>query len=476
MKKLKWAVLLSLALLLVAGDAAARGNVIQGDINKAVESLEIPRGTTVNGNVTVNMGEIEILGTVNGNVDSNMGQVTVHGEVNGSVEANMGQVVIIGSVSGDVVARMGEVIVEGVVGGNVKAELGAVRIRGTVAGDVESGLGELRIPGEVLGNVTSRGKNVIITGTVRGDVTLTRGIVELGPESEVDGMVFVKQGMVKVAGGSRAGSVEVDEELSEAEIDRMFRSDGYHFRGFDDFEGIGDILETVFDGIGRAFNNIRLPRGSIFREGWRVFPRTSWFGWPGHVARGLLNMVVLLALSALTFSLFPRQVQSAGRAVLSQPGAVIGWGLLAVVLAIPLMILLAITIIGIPLIFVEILALALAGIFGYTALSRLVGEKIVGAASAGTVNPLGMIALGVLILGAISMVPRAGSLFSLLIFVLAVGAALATRFGSLSPDPAGGAAAPASTVPASPAAERGAETVSTEQPEEEKREVEEEEM
>ena len=55
---------------------------------------------------------------------------------------------------------------------------------------MDSGLSELRIPGEVLGNVTSRGKNVIITGTVRGDVTLTRGIVELGPESEVGGRVY----------------------------------------------------------------------------------------------------------------------------------------------------------------------------------------------------------------------------------------------------------------------------------------------
>ena len=437
MKKATWALLLSLALLLLAGSAAAQENIIEGDINKAAGSLEILRGTTVNGNVTVNMGEVLILGTVNGKVNSNMGQVTVHGEVNGSVEANMGQVLITGTVSGDVVARMGEVIVEGAVGGNVKAELGAVQIRGTVAGGVDSGLGELRIPGEVLGNVTSRGKIVNITGTVRGDVALSRGIVELGPESEVGGRIYVEEGMVKAAEGARAGSIEVVEELSEAEIDRLFRSHGYRFHGLDDLEDIGGILATVFERIGSAFSNIKLwPRG------WRVYPWISPFSWPGHVARGLLNMVVLFALAALTFSLFPRQVQSAGDAVISRPGAVIGWGLLALVLAVPLMILLAITIIGIPLIFVEMLALALAGILGYTGLSWLVGGKIVGAASASPVNPLGAIALGVLILGAISMVPLAGSLFSLVIFVLAVGAALATRFGSLGPAPTGGPPAP----------------------------------
>lgn len=431
MKRFRWALLLCLALLLIAGGAAAGEDVIDGDINKAAGSLEIPFGRTVNGNVTVNMGEVEILGTVNGNVDSNMGQITVHGEVNGNVEANMGQVLILGSVSGDVAARMGEVIVDGAVGGNVKAELGEVKIRGTVAGNVDVGLGELRIPGEVLGNVTSQGKSLIITGRVGGNVDLYRGIVELGPESEIGGRVHVERGMARISEGAHAGAVDVDEELAEAEIDRVFGSRGYRFRGLDGFEGAGDILENVFESIGRAFSNIKLLPG-----GWRgSFPGIS-FGWSGHVARGLLNMVVIFALAALTFSLFPRHVQSTGRIIFDQPGTVIGWGLLALVLAVPLLVLLAITIIGIPLIFVEILALALAGILGYTALSGIVGEKIIGAASPGTANSLGAIALGVLVLGAISMVPWLGSLFSLLLFVLAVGASLATRFGTQNQVPA----------------------------------------
>ncbi len=449
MKKMKWAVLLLLALVLLGTGAGAGGNVIEGDINKTAGSLEIGRGTTVNGNVTLNMGEIEILGTVNGDVDSNMGQVTVHGEVNGDVEANMGQVIIVGSVSGNVVARMGEVIVEGSVGRNVKAELGAVRIRGSVGGDVDSGLGELRIPGEVLGNVTSKGKNVIITGTVRGDIDLDRGIVELGPESEVGGRIYVGKGMVKAAGSARRGAVVVEEELSEAEIERLFGSRGYRFHGLDDFGDLGEILDQVFDGIGRAFSNIKLSPGN-----WRIIPPVSWLGWRGHVARGMLNMVVLFAISALTFALFPRHVQSAGESLISRPGPVVGWGLLALVLAAPLAVLLAITLIGIPLIFVEMLALALAAILGYTALSRFVGEKVAGAVSTGMVNPMGAIALGVLILGAISMVPLAGSLFSMMLFILAVGAALATRFGTLPmAAPSGGAAAPPPGAAAGPAVE-----------------------
>jgi hypothetical protein len=430
---LKGAALGVLFVVMAAGSVVAQGNVIEGDINRTAGSLEIPRGTTVNGNVTLNMGEIEILGVVNGNVNSNMGQVTVHGDVNGDVEANMGQVVITGNVTGSVKARMGEVIVDGVVAGDLEADLGAVRIRGTVGGDVNNGLGELRIPGEVLGSVTSRGKIVHIGGTVQGDVTLSRGIVELGPDAVVGGRVYVEQGMVKLSEGAQVGSVKVVEELTEAEIDRLFRSDGYIFRGFDGFE---QIFGNVFRDIGRALGEIRFIPQVLVRDTWRILPWTPWLGWPGHVAWSLLKMIVLFALAALTFALFPKHVQAAGEALLARPGPVLGWGLLAAVLAVPLMILLAVTIIGIPLIFVEILLLALAGILGYTAISRLVGEKIVGAASTREVNPLGAIALGVLILGVVSMVPLLGGLVGLLLLVLAVGAALASRFGALQPAPA----------------------------------------
>ena len=104
-------------------------------------------------------------------------------------------------------------------------------------------------------------------------------------------------------------------------------------------------------------------------------------------------------------------------------------------LALPLLIFLAITIIGIPLIFVEILLLAVAGILGYTALTQIIGTKIADSAGSQVVNPLGAIALGALILGVLNMIPFFGGLLSLVLFVFAVGAALVTRFGTLQTQP-----------------------------------------
>ena len=415
----KWVLFILLTVLLLTGTAAGQGTVINEDIIKTAGSLEITRNTTVNGDITVNMGEIEIDGVVNGDVVSNMGKVSVYGDVNGNVTANMGEVIVPGRVSGTVNARMGSVSVDGDVGGNLKAGLGSVRIRGTVAGDVELELGELQISGHVLGNVRSQGKVIRITGQVDGDVIMPQGIVELGSDAVVGGRVFVEQGLVQASPGAQVGSIEVDEELSRREVDDMF-SGGYNFRGIDDLINILPFTDGEF------FRNFEFN----FR-GHRMFPfYTPFTGWPGRVASRILGMVVIFALAALTYTLFPRNTNNIMRAIDQKTGPAILWGVLAVILAVPIAILLAVTIIGIPLILVEFLLLAVAWIMGYTGVSLWLGGRVLKSSSAEAANPLGKLGLGVLLLGIIGIIPVLGGLVGIGVSMLAVGAALSTRFGT----------------------------------------------
>ena len=402
--------------------------VINEDIIKAVGNLEILHDTTVNGDVTLNMGELNVLGRINGNVISNMGQVNIDGEVSGDVETNMGQVVVNGNVGGNVRTKMGEIIVNGAVGTNLISEIGAVRVGGVVGGDILSGVGDLFITGAVAGDVNSKAGNVFISGIVEGDVTLDQGLVELGPNAVVSGQVYVGRGLVKKTGTSIAGSIRIGEELSLSEMEEQTTDNGYRFDGLD--RGLGErIVERVTQAVDSALRNVPfVPHMTRERE-WPFFP-FPFMGIYGNVARGIINMLIMFALAALTYTLFPKQVKTTGNAILVKTGPVIGWGILAAVLAVPLMIILAITIIGIPLILVQIIFLAVAAILGYSGIVSLIGEKILGAASYSTSAPLGAIALGVLIIGLIGMVPLLGSLVSFAIFVLAVGAALASRFGS----------------------------------------------
>lgn len=402
--------------------------IIDENINKVAGDLEIPAGTAVNGNVNLNLGELSVYGTVNGTVNNNMGEVKIIGNVNGDVEANLGQVVVDGNVSGDVKARMGEILINGSVGGNIDASLGATRVDGSVGGNVQSGFGDLTINGNIDGDVHSKGGNIYIGGAVQGDVYLERGIVELGPGAAVVGTVTVERGLVKKDDTATAGSIEIGEEVSASELREDGRENGYHFRGLE-----RNLGERIADGVISTVNNV-LGRFGIFIPGLAGRPEVSvspFMRFYGSIARGILNMLILFALAALTYALFPRQVKIAGDAISEKTGPVLGWGILATLLAVPLMILLAITIIGIPLILVEIIVLAAAALLGYAGIADLLGRKIITTASSSTSGSIGTIALGVLIIGLVAMIPVLGSIVSLAVFIISLGAALATRFGTV---------------------------------------------
>lgn len=413
----------ALVILVITGAVYAQGNTGGSEITRSAGSLNVPRGTIVDGNVSLGAGELTVNGIVNGDVYGNLGQVNIYGIVNGNVELNSGQLVVTGNVTGNVTLHLGEVVVDGNVGGDLDSGLGSAVIAGSVAGDVNSVAGTMQIAGTVGGNVTATDKSrIVIEGEVGGDVTLSRGLVELGPRAVVNGRVFVEQGLVKPAEGAVASSYEVVNQLTEAEVDRMLRSGEVTV---DDNEAIITHLVFTFrqlvSGI-RFIPEIRIP------DGWRLFPFFRYGPW--HPFRILFNMAVLFALAALTRVLFPKQVRSAEHTVERKTAAAFGWGLLAVILAVPLAIFLVITIIGIPLILVEFLLLALAGILGYTALVGLIGKKTITAGSSRKVNPILAIAVGVVLLSLVTMIPVLGALLGFGIFILVVGAAVASRFGT----------------------------------------------
>ncbi len=402
--------------------------IIDEDITKTAGDLEIPVGTAVNGNVTLNLGELTVNGIVNGDVDNNMGEVKITGEVIGNVAANLGQVTVDGFVSGNTTARMGEIIINGSVGGNVEAGLGSTVINGSVGGNLDSGFGDLTVNGSIDGDVNSKGGNIYLKGIVNGDVYLDRGVVELGPGSRVTGTVSVGKGLVKKDSTATTGAVEIAEEVSASELQENGERGSYRFHGLD-----RNPVERITERTINTVNSV-LGRFGIMIPGFTGRPEISvspFMRAYGNIARGILNMLILFALATLTFVLFPQHVKTAGNAVTEKTGPVLGWGILASILAIPLMILLAITIIGIPLILLEIIFLAAAGLLGYTGLAELIGRRIFKSTATTTPSSIGTIALGVVIIGLVAMIPILGGIFSLAVFIIALGAALATRFGTI---------------------------------------------
>ncbi|WP_251330446.1 bactofilin family protein [Haloplanus pelagicus] len=112
-------------------------------------------------------------------------------ETVGDVEAVAGTIVIRGTVTGDVAGTAGTIHVteSGRVGGSVEAAAGTVRIDGTVDGSVNVGAGSLDVTetARIGGDLDAGAGYASIDGRIGGDVSVGAETVVLGPNARVAG-------------------------------------------------------------------------------------------------------------------------------------------------------------------------------------------------------------------------------------------------------------------------------------------------
>ena len=152
----------------------------------------------------------------------------------------------------------------------------------------------------------------------------------------------------------------------------------------------------------------------------------------GKFLRTLLGF--LLGLLLISFS--PGRVQRVSAYLEERPMFAAGAGFVLALCFIPLCVMLAITLIGIPLIPVLIVALLLLLVFGYTALMAYIGDKL--PLMQGRKTPLIGLALGAAVMLLIDLIPYIGPFIVLSAALVAAGAALLSRFGSDRAPPTSG--------------------------------------
>jgi len=293
----------------------------------------------------------------------------------------------------------GTVVVEaGETTGDLEAYGGDVTIHGTVDGDLEVFAGNVRILGEVTGNVETASGNVVIAGTVGGDVSATGGNVLLGENATVGGTFEAGAGSVRldgqVAGPVRVGAGEIVLGPSAAiggglEYDgNLTRSDG----------------ATVG---GEVVNNPDLEVGD---------PLPSI---PGFVF-GLYVVLVNLVVGAVLLLVFPRFTRGMADRTAERPARTGAVGLLALVGTPILLVLLAITIVGIP------LALAGAIVYGLAVwLGVVLGRYVLGAWLLSFVdvdNRWAALLVGMVVMVAVTRIPILGGLLDLVVLLMGLGA------------------------------------------------------
>jgi hypothetical protein len=125
------------------------------------------------------------------------------------------------------------------------------------------------------------------------------------------------------------------------------------------------------------------------------------------------------------FLLFPMRVRLALARVETQPGLAAMFGLLAFVAVIPLAILLLLSIVGIPLIVLEIAAVFAGMWIGQAAIALLVGRRLSELVRPNsTPSPLIALLLGLVVVSAAEIVPVVGWVVMALMILVGLGAAI----------------------------------------------------
>ncbi len=295
---------------------------------------------------------------------------------------------------GTVTVEAGETI-----DGDLEAFGGNVVVHGTVDGDLDAFAGNVRILGEVTGDVEAAAGNVVVSGTVGGNVSAAGGNVQIGPNATIGGSFEAGAGTVTIQGeigdGARIGASQI------------VVGPGASIGG--DLEYDGELTQAPGAAIGGE-----VVRNPDLEVGGSAVPAI-----PGYVFDVFFVLTNLL-VGALLLLVFPGFSRGLAERTEDRPGltALVG---VAVLVASPFALLLvAVTIIGLPLA-VAGLALYLLAIW----LGILYGRYVLGAWLLGLIdreNRWAALLLGVLLMALLTEIPVLGGLLDLVVLVGGLGA------------------------------------------------------
>lgn len=303
-----------------------------------------------------------------GAAQSGVGDSTVveSGERVSDISGVYGTIIIEGTVTGDVSGVAGNIVVRdgGVVEGDFEAAAGSIRIAGTVQGSVSTGAGSIYLTesGLVEGDFDVGAGDVRIEGTIRGDAQVGAETIRLGEAAAIDGSLTYD------------GSLEGNRDAVSGDITRD-RSLG------------GDIVTDIQ-------------------------PVATWIF--------AINAFILnLLLGALLLGLFPKFSDSVVDRVRATPlrSGLVGIGL---VVGIPIvLILVAITIVGIPVSLAGLLAFLVFAWIGLVYGRFAVGVWLLSAANVD--NRWAGLVVGLVLAAILGQIPLIGGGVNLVIFLLGVG-------------------------------------------------------
>ncbi len=287
-----------------------------------------------------------------------------------------------------------------VVPNNVYAQTNILHIprEQEIDGNVTTTTRSILIEGTVLGDVTSWSGDITILGYVRGDVVSYSGRIEVGALGQVDGHILALSG-----GVTRHARAQITGQIMGNEMP-------------------GTAVASLID---------------LFST--RSTGTTGWF--ICIISRLALTLMLLLAVMLIRWR-WPNRTEGTRHMLLFAPWRSIISGLLTTLLVValflPFSVVLAMTLIGLPLILIPGLLLQLPYVCGLTVLSRTLGEYILQplysrSSSLATVAAALILLIPVIALSLIT--PIGSAILFYAMTSVGLGALILSRGGAFAPIP-----------------------------------------
>ena len=225
--------------------------------------------------------------------------------------------------------------------------------------------------------------NINVKGDVGGDIVAVLGSIHLYPTARVAGDVV-----------SIGGKIEKDEGAKVK----------------------GEITEIVIGKGGEKMAEV-------------YAPLVVGMGVGGLLVLKALAFLGFIGLSMIIVSFMTGQIGAISSKIEKEWLKTLLWGIAGFVLIGPIAILLAITVIGIPLIIVEMILVSIAMFAGYIAVSQLIGKKFTKAIRRPNQPMIVEVLWGLAILFLVDMIPVLGMIVKCLAMTFGFGSAIMTKLG-----------------------------------------------
>jgi hypothetical protein len=157
----------------------------------------------------------------------------------------------------------------------------------------------------------------------------------------------------------------------------------------------------------------------------------EWEGWSWFFAIVSISIFIgILILTMLIAHFIPKPISVIATAIKDMPVKVIFWGVVGMILIVPLAVLLAVSVVGIVLIPLEMTIVLCAVILGFIAVSQLVGRKLFTILKRNDQSMIRETIWGLIILWILGWIPYVGWMLKVFAIVIGLGGVLITRFGT----------------------------------------------